>query len=98
MRNIEKLTEKYKRDKKTPKTRKKLEGYVMPLKARLIMNCTVVAAMLFAPLLWIFSVFYIAVTSIWGAFIDMPLEVKEMILEEFIKSGIAKKRVKLNEG
>ena len=70
----------------------------MPLKARIIMNITFVLAMVVAPFLWSLSVLYIAVTSIWGAFIDMPLEVKEMILEEFVKSGIAKKRVKLNEG
>lgn len=97
MRNIDKLTEKHKKGEKTPKPRKNAKDYAMTLKARIILEITTGIAMIAAPIVYVAILCIVSISALWDSFIDMPLEVRDFILEEYIKTGIAKKRVDVTE-
>lgn len=97
MRNIDKLTEKHKKGNKTPKTRKNIKDYRMTLKSRIILDITTGIAMIAAPLVYVAVVAVCAVSAFWDSFIDMPLEVRDFILDEYVRQGIAKKKLDVTE-
>jgi hypothetical protein len=94
---IDRLTKKTKNNRMTQKNEINAIKYDMPLKARIILEGVTMLSMMAAPFLWAFMIFVVAVQSLWGSLIDMPLEVRQKIMVEYIKNGVAKRRVESTE-
>lgn len=97
MRLIDRLTKKQKKIFITGKNGKNKIKYDMSLKSRIIMDVTVVLSMCLAPFLWAYTMVVIGAQALWGAFVLMPLEVRQQILSDYVASGVAKRKVDVTE-
>lgn len=68
---------------------KKRIKYKMPLKARAILDIITVISMLVAPVIWIALTVMAGFYGLWQVFIEMPLETRRLIIENYVNKGVA---------